>query len=322
MANKRPWLDGRMFRNLMAELPLIIVNPRSGRGLTEQKWASITGMLRKYLGPFDTAFTGGLGDGIRIAQEEAQRGRKWLIALGGDGTISEVVTGILKSQSDAEVGVLPRGTGGDFRRSLDLPANLEKAAARLRDAKPHRMDVGRITYFDHEGRQSLRYFVNTASFGASGKVAGEANRSRKLLGGKATFAAATLKTTFTYDNPEVYISTDDGKRSRLRVITVCIANGRYFGGGMKIAPEAKLNDGLLDVVTIGDFKVTEILMKSYKLYTGTHLDLEKVGFLHAKKLHAEPVHPQEQVLLEVDGETPGRLPATFEIQPDALNIRC
>jgi YegS/Rv2252/BmrU family lipid kinase len=305
----------------MSDVPLIIVNPKSGRGLTEKQWASITVRLRRRIAVFDTAFTGGVGDGIRIAEEEARRGRRRIIAMGGDGTISEVVTGILKSGTDAELGVLPRGTGGDFRRSLDLPSDLEDAAQKIVEGTPHPMDVGRIQYMDHEGRESERYFVNSASFGASGKVAGEANRSSKLLGGTITFLKATLKTTLTYDNPDVFLSLDDARRARLRIITVFIANGRYTGGGMKVAPEAKLNDGLLDIVTVGDFKVPEILMKSYRLYTGTHLSLDKVSFARAKKVYAEPAHPEEQVLLEVDGETPGRLPATFEILPGALTIR-
>jgi diacylglycerol kinase family enzyme len=189
---------------MSSKTPLIIANPRSGRGLTESQWASITGMLRKYLGPFDTKFTGGIGDGIRIAKEQAMQGRSTIIAMGGDGTISEVVTGILKSGQPTEIGVLPRGTGGDFRRTLGLPTDLEKAAERYNNAKAHRMDVGQISYLDHEGRDTIRYFVNTASFGASGKVAGEANRSKKRFGGRATFAAATLKTTLTYDNPDVF----------------------------------------------------------------------------------------------------------------------
>lgn len=305
----------------MNDVPLIIVNPKSGRGLTEQKWASITVRLRRHLGAFDTQFTAGVGDGIRIAEEEARRGRRRIIAMGGDGTISEVVTGILKSGTDAEFGVLPRGTGGDFRRSLDLPADLEEAARKIVEGKPHPMDVGRIQYLDHEGGDFVRYFVNSASFGASGKVAGEANRSSKRLGGTITFLKATLKTTLTYDNPDVYLTVDDGERARMRVITVFVANGRYTGGGMKVAPAAKLNDGLLDVVTVGDFKVPEILVKSHHLYSGTHLKLDKVSFTRAKKVYAEPAHPEEHVLLEVDGETPGRLPATFDILPNALSIR-
>lgn len=305
----------------MSDTPLIIVNPKSGRGLTEQKWASITVRLHRSLGAFDTAFTGGIGDGIRIAEEEAGKGRRTLIAMGGDGTISEVVTGILKSGADAEFGVLPRGTGGDFRRTLNISLDIDEAAKKFVESTAHLMDVGKISYLDHEGRESVRYFVNTASFGASGQVAGEANRSSKLFGGKITFAAATLKTTLTYDNPEVTISIDDGDIARLRIITIFIANGRYTGGGMKIAPDAKLNDGLFDMVTVGDFKLHEILAKSYRLYAGTHLALDKVQFTRAKKLYARPVHPEEQVLLEVDGETPGRLPATFEILPSALRIR-
>lgn len=315
------WRIGVLAVRMSEMNPLIIVNPKSGRGLTEQKWASITLRLRKHLGAFDYTLTNGVGAGIRIAEEEARKGRRLMLAMGGDGTISEVVTGIIQSGADVEFGILPRGTGGDFRRTLDLSGDLEDAARKFVKTIAQPMDVGRISYVDHQGHETARYFVNTASFGASGKVAGEANRSFKLFGGKITFAAATLKTTFTYDHPDVSFSIDDREHIRLRIITIFVANGRYTGGGMKIAPEAKLNDGLFDIVTVGDFKLPEILANSYKLYTGTHLELDKVNFMRAKKLHAEPVDSENPVLLEVDGETPGRLPATFEIVPAALRIR-
>ncbi len=306
----------------MSDLPFIIVNPKSGKGLSERQWASLTIKLRENLGPFDFGLTRGVGDATRIAEAEAKSGRRLIVAMGGDGTISEVATGILRSGRNSELGILPHGTGGDLRRSLDFPTDLAKAARRLRKGESRSVDIGRLTYVDHDGKEALRYFVNTASFGMSGKVARRANRSSKRLGGKVSFAVASLHTTLTESNSEVYLHIDQQEKRRLKVVSICVANGRFWGGGMKVAPDAKLNDGKFDVVIIGDFGLMEILTKSYRLYSGTHLKLDKVGFTQASRIEASPVNGSEAVMLEVDGETPGRLPATFELIPSALKIRC
>lgn len=307
---------------MSAELPLVIVNPRSGRGTTEQSWASVAGYVRTYLGPFECEFTRERGDGIRIAETEAKKGRKLMIAAGGDGTISEVANGILRAGTDTELGILPRGTGGDFRRTLGIPKDPSGALQRIRDGSSRQMDAGRITYIGLDGRETFRYFVNTASFGMSGRVAGNANRSSKILGGTMTYFAATLKTIFSYDHPEILLSLDEQPGVRLKIVTVCLANGPSFGGGMKIAPDAKLDDGLLDVVIIGDMKTMSMMLNSHKLYTGSFLTLDQVNLVRAKKVSAAPVNGDVEILLEVDGETPGRLPASFEILPLALKIRC
>ena len=155
--------------------PFIIVNPKSGRGISEKKWASITLQIHNNLGPFDFEFTRGAGDAIRLAEKEAEQGRTFIVAMGGDGTISEVVTGIMNSGKPVELGILPRGTGGDFCRSLNIPKDLSKAARQLREATTRRIDAGRIRFLNNEGKQAVRYFVNTASFGMSGGVATRAN---------------------------------------------------------------------------------------------------------------------------------------------------
>jgi YegS/Rv2252/BmrU family lipid kinase len=303
--------------------PFIIVNPKSGRGIDEKKWASITLEIHNNLGAFDFEFTRGLGDAIGIAEKEAKQGREFIIAMGGDGTISEVATGILRSEKSVELGILPRGTGGDFRRSLNLPKDLSKAARQLREGASRKIDAGRIRYLNNEGKEAVRYFVNTASFGMSGGIATRANESsKKYLGGRLTFAAATLKSTLADSNSDVYVKIDQQEKKRMKVASVCIANGRYWGGGMKIAPDAKLNDGYLDVVMIGDLSVIEKLTKSYRLYSGTHLSIDKVGFALGTRIEATPVNGSNPVLIEVDGEAPGQLPATIEVLPGALRIRC
>jgi len=307
---------------MSADLPFVIVNPKSGKGTTEQSWASVAGEVRRYLGPFECEFTRERGDGIRIAEAEAKKGRRLIVAAGGDGTISEVANGILRARTGPELGILPRGTGGDFRRTLGIPGSIAGALKRIRDGSPKLMDAGHIIHIGSDGGEASRYFINTASFGMSGKVASHANRSSKRLGGTMTYFAATLKTIFSYEHPEITLCLDDQPSVRLKVVTVCLANGPSFGGGMRIAPDARLNDGLFDVVIIGDMKTMSMMLNSHRLYTGSFLSLEKVKLVRAKRVTAAPVDGSADVLLEVDGETPGRLPASFEILPLALKIRC
>jgi YegS/Rv2252/BmrU family lipid kinase len=312
---QRPRLD--------PQRPLVIVNPRSGGGLSEARWARLVAGLTDGLGPFDSIFTTGPRDATDIARREAAAGRRLVVAFGGDGTISETADGILAAGAGAttELGIIPRGTGGDFRRTLELPQDLAEAARRARDGAARLIDAGRVHYVAHDGTAATRHFINVASFGFSSAVASRANASSKRLGGNMAFLGATLGALLSYDNTDVWLSLDDGPRERRRVLLAAVGNGRFFGGGMKICPRAQLDDGALDVVVVGDFSRLDVLTKVRRLYDGSHLDLEAVTAATARKLVAEPVEADALVPIELDGETPGRLPATFEIVPGALRVR-
>src|SRR5262245_57357590 len=141
------------------DLPFLIVNPQSAGGLTQEEWASQANVIRRNLGPFECEFTKKIWDAAAIAEDQAKNNRKLIVAVGGDGTISEVVNGILRAGFEAELGILPRGTGGDFRRTLEIPLELGKAAAKLKNGSAHQMDVGKVVYTDHEGREATRFFA-------------------------------------------------------------------------------------------------------------------------------------------------------------------
>jgi diacylglycerol kinase (ATP) len=287
--------------------------------------------LARHFGAFNCAFTEKAGDGRRLAAHAANEGRRLIIACGGDGTISEVANGILESGADAELGVLPSGTGGDFRRSLKIPARTADAARTLCAGRARLMDVGLATYLNHEGEQATRYFLGVASFGMSTDIIErvKGNDSRLLsgarsgkLGGKLSFAAATVQSTFSSPSTSVVVRLDDSPERRLTVSNLCIANARYFGGGMKVAPNAMLDDGRFDVISIGELGALKILSNAHKLYRGTHLEMDEVREAHARIVTARPARKDEKVLIEIDGELPGRLPAKFEILPRALRVRC
>jgi diacylglycerol kinase (ATP) len=311
--------------------PLVIINPASAGGSTRAAWPGIASDLARHFGPFDCGFTTAQGDGRLLAIKAAAEGRKFLIACGGDGTVSEVANGIIESGKDVELGVLPSGTGGDFRRSIEMPTRPADAALRLKEGHTRRMDVGRVTFINRKGEHESRYFLGVASFGISGEVIERVKRKASnwtaalpgnWLGGKATFARAMLETTLSAAPKSVDIEIDGSTPRRIKVVNFCVANARYFGGGMKIAPDAGLDDGLFDVVEIGDLSALQILANSPKLYTGTHLNLQQVRHGKARSVKAWATNREEPITIEVDGELPGTLPASFEILPSAIRVRC
>jgi diacylglycerol kinase (ATP) len=301
--------------------PVVVVNPRSGGGLSAKRWAKLVGPITDGLGPFDTRFTEARGDGRRIAREEAGGGRELVIALGGDGTISEVADGLLDVGGGAALGIIPRGTGGDFRRGLELPQDLVEAARKIREGRVRTIDAGRVTFTGHDGAPVTRHFVNVASFGFSSDVATRANGSSKRLGAKVAFLGATLTALAAYENVEVEIAVDGGARRRMTVLLGAVGNGRFFGGGMQICPEARLDNGQLDLVTVGDLGKFEILRKIHRIFSGTHLSIPEVQSARVRTVEVWPADPAAEIPLEVDGETPGRLPARFEVLPGALKLR-
>jgi diacylglycerol kinase family enzyme len=192
-------------------------------------------------------------------------------------------------------------------------------------ARGHRrtVDVGRLDYTGPDGKGGgVRYFLNIASFGLSGVTDRYANQSKKRFGGKISFFAATARAMLAYDNQRVRLIFDEKPADAvdMTISTVAVANGRYFGGGMFIAPDAELDDGFFDVVALGDMGMSDFVFKSRRLYDGSHLTMDKVSHRRAKVVRAEPASPGQKVELDVDGETPGVLPATFRIVPRAIDL--
>ncbi len=311
-----------------ASLPFIIVNPKSASGSTRDKWSATASEFRAHFGPFSVAFTKSQGDGIDIAERAAISGHKFIIACGGDGTINEVANGILRSGVDAELGVLPSGTGGDFRRTLGLPLNNREAAVALRDGETRTIDAGKITFIGHDGIATSRYFLNVSSLGLASSIL-ERVKSAKVfdwlpidsIRGRANFAFSTLQEIFGLDPISIRIKIDDGNERTLQTVNFCVANARYFGGGMMIAPDAKLSDGLLDIVNIGDIGTAKIILNAHTLYRGTHHKLKEVNGSTAKRIEVSAMNASDDIRIETDGELPGKLPATYEIVPNAIRIR-
>ncbi|HZU18398.1 MAG TPA: diacylglycerol kinase family protein [Candidatus Dormibacteraeota bacterium] len=310
---------------------LVVVNPAAAAGRTGRAWPRIASRLRAAGLEFDVAMTSCPGEATRLAREAVRAGRPIVAAAGGDGTVHEVVNGFFEGDEPlptrTRLGVVPAGTGGDFRRTLEVPLEPEAAAAVLRAGRSRRIDVGRLRCAAPEGGVVLRHFVNVADAGIGGEVVARVNRAgreggllRRLPSGELTFLLASLLTLLAWRNRPMRVVAD-GEARELIAQQVVVANGRYFGGGMKVAPLARPDDGLLDVVIAGDLSWWDNLRGLGRVRRGTHLDVPgpKILFTRARRVEVDSPEP---VRVDADGEQPGSLPAVFEVVPGALEVIC
>ena len=241
-----------------------------------------------------------------------------MVALGGDGTVNEVVNGLAPSgAAGPELAILPFGTGRDTIRTYGIPKRAPRALELLRGGRTRTIDLGRATFRTADGEGS-RWYINIGSCGLTGAVAERAERTSKRLGGTPSFLFATVATFAAWRNVSFRVQVDDEPPLELVANNVICANGRAFGGGIRICPQAEPDDGLLDVLVWGDVGKLDLALNLPRLYRGTHLGHRKVTVLRAKRVHVEPERP---LPLELDGELPGTTPATFEIAAQALRLR-
>lgn len=303
----------------------VVVNPQAAGGQVGRSWPEIYGEIASVLGPFEFRFTDAAGAATLLTREALFAGADVVASLGGDGTHNETIHGFFGPDGEpinpqAAIAVLPFGTGGDFRKSLGLSRDLGEAARRLLEAEPRPLDVGRVTLTGHDGKPVTRHFINIASFGIAGLVDKKVNESSKALGGTASFVLGTVRALTEFVPQAVRLVVDDHIDVHLTIHNVAVANGRFFGGGMKVAPFAEIDDGLFDVVIIRDLDLGGILTAAVRLYDGHHFRDADVTHLQARRVRAEPVNGGDVVLLDLDGEQPGQLPATFEILPGVVRI--
>jgi YegS/Rv2252/BmrU family lipid kinase len=214
------------------------------------------------------------------------------------------------------LGVLPRGTGTDLVRTFGIPTRLSDAVRVLATGTARRIDAGRVAYRAWDGGEAVGWFVNVASAGMSGAVAQRANSTSKAMGGKASFLYATLAVFARWKVSEIEVEAD-GVRRAGRIYDVIVANCRYLGGGMHMAPDAQPDDGLFDVVVIGDITRTDLALNLPKVYRGTHLPHPKLELVRAKTVHVDGAAP---LPVQLDGEQPGTTPVRFDVVPGALQL--
>jgi diacylglycerol kinase (ATP) len=255
---------------------------------------------------------------IELARRAAEQEAELLVVVGGDGTLNEVVNGVLAAGSSPELAVLPLGTGMDFGRTYGIPSRFEDAVRVAVDGTTRTIDAGRVRYRWGEGEDE-RYFANVASVGMSAAVARRADGMTKVLGGRITFFYALVRVFLGWENTDLTVTIDGQPEPRRgRMHDVLVANGQYHGGAMWLAPEASPDDGLFDVLLIGDVTKMDFLTAVGKIYRGTHLAHPKVDLLRGAGVAVDaPV----ALPIETDGENVGTTPARFDVVPGALRVR-
>jgi YegS/Rv2252/BmrU family lipid kinase len=264
----------------------------------------------------DALFSERPGHLAELAREAAEDGASLLVVVGGDGSVNEVANGVT-GRADVELAVLARGTGWDFIRTYGIPHRLEDAVEVARSGRTREIDLGRVRFRSWQGGETESWFANVASAGMSGAIAERANETTKALGGKASYLLATLAVFARWRVGTLRV-TFDGETREGRMHDVVVANGRYFGGGMMICPDASPDDGRFDVLLIGDLTKGDLLLTLPKTYRGSHLPHPKAELVRAAAVAIDAPQP---VPIQLDGEQPGTTPATFEVVPRALRIR-
>jgi len=298
-----------------------IVNPNAGTGAAARQWPRIRRASERLLGPGEARFTRGAGDALGYAAEAVASGVDLLVCVGGDGTLNEVVNGLLSNPADARgscvLGYVPCGTGCDLSRTLSIPRDPVRALEAIAGGVTRTVDAGRIAFRGNRGTTEQRFFHNVVSFGLGGEVDERVNRGSKALGGFLSFIRATLVSILLFRKKRVRFRVDGGAVMEAVAWNVAVANGRYHGGGMCVAPDAAADDGLLDVTVIGDLALWEVFLHLPKLYNGKLKTVAKVRTFVGKRIEAWSA---QRVLLDVDGEQPGRLPAVIETVPGAIRL--
>jgi diacylglycerol kinase (ATP) len=309
-----------------AEQPrtLVIVNPASAGGRTGRRWPALRLALDGQRLRYDVQRTTAPDDATALTRSALRSGYERIVAVGGDGTLNEVVNGFFTPEGDplnsaATLALLPSGTGGDFRRTVGLPT-VPAALARILGANhTKRIDAGRITYDDPA--TPARQFINIADCGVGGEVVARVNRSGYKGGGvrgTAVFLGISIAVLTSFGGRPVRL-TIDGVASELEIQNVVIANGQCFGGGMRIAPGARLDDGEFSIVVLPAMGRLRTLVAMPSVYRGAHIRQQGVIVSSGVTVRVEPLDDRP-LLFDIEGEQIGRAPATLSCLPGALRF--
>lgn len=292
-----------------------VVNPVAGTGRSGRQWANREQQVRERFPQADVQFTHARSDAIRLASSAAERGQELVVAVGGDGTMNEVVNGLMTVPEESRpcLGLLPSGSGGDFARGQGVPSDTAQALALLQEGQARRIDVGRLQC----GDQAPRYFLNAADAGVGARVVERMQRGRRWLPPRGSYLWQSICGLLAWRNPEVCFQADDGPEERVKIKALVLANNPYFGSGMCIAPDAKVDSGELAFVVFGDLGRLEAVRRLGETYAGKPIEHKRITYRTCRKLKVTSANP---VPVEADGELMGYLPWTAEVLPGALRM--
>ncbi len=299
----------------------VVVNPVSGNGSTGKLWPVIARVMKQEGFNFEYRFTGAPGEATVLTSNFLSQGNELIISVGGDGTVNEVINGFFLAEEavrrKVSLGIISSGTGRDLIKTLGTPLNFTEAARRIYRNPSFPVDAGKVKYNGGSG-QEVRYFLNVAGMGLDGDIVNRVNRTSKALGGFVSFLGGTVASLFRYQNKKMKITVDGKEICNEPITFIAVANGRYFGGGMFIAPHALMDDGSFDIIIARNLSKSDLLLNLPKVYRGKHLDHPRITSLRGRVINVES---DDCPLLNLDGEQPGCASAEMEIQPRALNLR-
>lgn len=302
-----------------------IVNPAASGGMTGKLWVQSEKKIRRAYPQLQNLLTERSGDAEKWAYQAVENEIGILFVVGGDGTLSESINGLLKAKATyprkqlPTIGLINQGTGGDFARSLGVSPDLTLALDRFKRNHSLSVDAGLVEYTAESGKTESRYFINVAGCGMAGEVVHKVNQNRRF--GAFSYYYSALGQVLRYKNTGVRILTDHGADIEKKIVTLAVCNGQFFGGGMHVAPRAQISDGYFDVTILEDWNLRQKLAYSRNLYNGTIGQTFGVSNIRVKKIRIEPVNPADKkIRIDIDGENPGYLPMEISICPGALEF--
>ncbi len=305
----------------MSNKVLAVVNPVSANGATGREWPEFQNRIKDSGIDIDVKYTEYPLHAIEITRNAIKSGYDIIVSVGGDGTMNEVLNGFFENDyiinNNVCLAVFSRGTGCDLVRTLDIGKEVDDIIRILKNEKTIRCDVGKVNFIEYGGENKTRYFLNVSDVGIGAETTYRVNRNSKALKGFLSFLIGTLATIIVYKNKKLNITIDNSFAIAGKINSVIIGNGRYFGGGMHVAPDAQIDDGLFDIILLGNLTKMELIMNFSKIYKGTHLSHPKVKHHRGRKIK---IYGDKDTLIEVDGEQPGAIDAEFEVVPKGIKV--
>jgi len=304
---------------------LVIVNPHASIGQCGKDWPEIEQILINEGIEFDAIQTEYPRHAIDLVKDNIlEKGYKKIISVGGDGTNNEVINGIFSQDrfptTEIMMGVIPVGTGNDWRRTFDFPLDYQKNVKIIKAGATILHDIGKVTYYN-DGDPKVRYFLNAAGTGLDEMVCGKTNELKKKgKGGAVRYMLSTANCLFKYECVEVKLEVDDELVYDDEILSLSLGNGRFNGGGMMMMPKAIPDDGLFDITVIRKVGLMKFAANISKIYDGTFIDkMEEVSTFRGKKVRITSI-PAHKLLLETEGETLNNSPFDFEMMPKAIQM--
>ena len=305
----------------LADKIFTVVNPVSANGRTGKKWSDIAAYLKNNDIDFVFRKSEYPEHAVAMVRKALKNGYKYIMSVGGDGTANEVVNGFFEKEHlinpKANLIIFSRGTGSDFIKSLGINNSKKEIINIIKNGRKKLIDIGKIEYFNNQNNKAQRYFINISDAGIGGETVARVEKGNKLFSGKLTYLFGALQTLAFYKNKHFEVMIDNKKVIKQKASSILIANGSHFAGGMKIAPKAKVDDGLFNLIVLGDLNKFEIITNLYKAYSGKHLAHPKVDSYQGKDIK---INSKEEVFLNIDGEAAGKLPANFKLIPKKIGV--